>query len=256
MIDYHITGKGDTTLLFVHGAFIDQTYWKDQVDYFSEHYLVVTLDLPGYGKSGRDRKKYALESFADDIKEVINTLKLKNVVLIGHSIAGDINLIVASHMSSPIIGFIGIDNFKDAGAPIPDTFKPLVDSIQKKMLPDFESTNENYTNNVALSAQTPANVTARVMNDFRNADKSMAIQLINQLSETYLVEQQLMPKFGYKMYLINVMNTPTDEKALKKYAGSGYEMFQIKGTSHYPMIESPELFNETLRKVISKMGRS
>src|SRR3954465_2677386 len=71
VIDYHVTGKGDTTLLFVHGDFTDQTYWKEQVDYFSQHYIVVTIDLPGHGKSGKLRKDWTLESFADDVKEVI-----------------------------------------------------------------------------------------------------------------------------------------------------------------------------------------
>jgi len=32
-IDYTISGKGDATLLFVHGAFINKDYWDAQVDY-------------------------------------------------------------------------------------------------------------------------------------------------------------------------------------------------------------------------------
>ncbi|HET6227735.1 MAG TPA: alpha/beta hydrolase [Bacteroidia bacterium] len=257
VIDYHVTGKGDTTLLFVHGAFIDQTYWKEQVDHFSQHYIVVTMDLPGHGKSSKTRKDWSLESFADDVKEVINVLNLKNVILVGHSMAGDINLLVASHMSSPVIGFIGIDNFKDAGTPIPESIRPLIDSIQKAMLSDFAHTNESFAQSALLSPQTPAAVVARVTTDFKNAYKPMAIQLMNKLPEAYQLEQQLLPKLGYKLYLINVNNSPTDEKALKQYTGtSGYKVYTIKGTSHYPMIESPEQFNEVLQKVIWKMGRN
>jgi len=255
VIDYHVTGKGDTTLLFVHGDFTDQTYWKEQVDYFSQHYIVVTIDLPGHGKSGKLRKDWTLESFADDVKEVINTLNLKNVVLIGHSMAGDINLIAASQMSSPIIGFVGIDNFKDAGTPTPEVFEPMVDSIQKAMLVDFKNTDENYVHMALISPQTSPEVAARVTTDFRKAYKPMALQIMNRLPEAYQLEQHFMPKLGYKIYLINVSNSPTNEKALQKYAGSGYEVFQIKGTSHYPMIESPKLFNDMLQKVIIKMGR-
>jgi sigma-B regulation protein RsbQ len=256
VIDYHVTGKGDTTLLFVHGAFIDQSYWKEQVDYFSKRYIVVTIDLPGHGNSSKTRKDWTLENFADDVKEVIYTLNLKNVILVGHSMAGDINLIVASHLSSPVIGFIGIDNFKEAGTPIPAVFKPLVDSIQKAMIADFEHTTESYAQMALLSPQTNSSVATKVTTDFRNAYKPMAIEIMNRLTEAYQLEQHLMPKLGYKIYLINVNNSPTDEKALKKYAGSGYEIYTIKGTSHYPMIESPQQFNELLQKVIRKIGRS
>jgi len=94
-----------------------------------------------------------------------------------------------------------------------------------------------------------------VTTDFRKAYKPMALQIMNRLPEAYQLEQHFMPKLGYKIYLINVSNSPTNEKALQKYAGSGYEVFQIKGTSHYPMIESPKLFNDMLQKVIIKMGR-
>ena len=244
IVDYHIKGKGDTALLFVHDVFLDQTYWKEQVDYFGEHYLVVTLDLPGHGKSGKTAESWTLEEFADNIINVVNKLNLKNVVLIGHSLAGDINLIVASRMSSPIIGFIGVDNFKEAGKPQVGLYKQVLDSIGS----DSACTQ--------FSPQTPPDVVMRVKADFRNAADLMGGKRLSRLSETGEIEQHILPKLGYKLYLINVNNTPTNEKALKKYTGSGYEIFYLKGTSHYPMIESPDMFNLTLQKVINKMGRS
>ena len=50
-IAYNQYGKADTTLLFVHGWCINKEYWKDQSKYFSDKYKVVTLDLPGFGRS-------------------------------------------------------------------------------------------------------------------------------------------------------------------------------------------------------------
>ena len=86
VIDYHISGKGDTTLLFVHGSYIDQTYWKDQVAYFSPQYTVVTIDLPGHGKSGKERDHWSIKGFAEDVIHLIKELDLKNIILIGHSL--------------------------------------------------------------------------------------------------------------------------------------------------------------------------
>jgi hypothetical protein len=63
----------------------------------------------------------------------------------------------------------------------------------------------------------------------------------------------LLPKFRYKLYLINADYFPTNEELLKKYTGSGYEVVHLKGTSHYPMIEIPQLLNEALEKVIHKI---
>ena len=55
-IDYTTTGEADTTLLFVHGAFINKDYWNAQVDFFSPNYKVVTIDLAGHGKSDKNQQ--------------------------------------------------------------------------------------------------------------------------------------------------------------------------------------------------------
>src|SRR5690606_29537370 len=96
-INYNVYGDGGATLLFVHGAYIDQTYWDKQVEYFKDDYKVVTLDLPGHGKSGKDRKHWSIRGFADDVYTLIKKLHLKNVILIGHSMGGDVNLMEATY---------------------------------------------------------------------------------------------------------------------------------------------------------------
>src|SRR5690554_1658295 len=53
-IFYSQAGNGDQTLFFVHGWCINQTYWKEQIAIFSENYKTVAIDLPGFGKSGKD----------------------------------------------------------------------------------------------------------------------------------------------------------------------------------------------------------
>ena len=86
-IQYRMEGEGDTTLLFVHGAFTNQTYWDNQVAFFSPDFKVVTLDLPGHGESGRDRTEWSVEGFGQDVVTVIRELELQNVILIGHSMS-------------------------------------------------------------------------------------------------------------------------------------------------------------------------
>jgi pimeloyl-ACP methyl ester carboxylesterase len=91
-IAYTDNGKGDTTLLFVHGWCINKSYWTNQVSYFGKKYRVVTIDLPGFGQSGKNRTVWNAISYGRDVDSVISQLNLKNVVLIGHSMAGDIVL--------------------------------------------------------------------------------------------------------------------------------------------------------------------
>ncbi|GAB3644167.1 alpha/beta fold hydrolase [Spirosoma arcticum] len=84
-IDYHVSGSipvdpEAVTLLFVHGSYIDQTYWAEQVSYFSPSYQVVTLDLPGQGQSGRNRTDWSIEGYGDDVVALIKQLSLTRVL--------------------------------------------------------------------------------------------------------------------------------------------------------------------------------
>lgn len=254
-INYQITGNGDTTLLFVHGSNIDQTYWAAQVNYFSAQYKVVTLDLPGHGKSGKERKHWSVEGFAADVITVIKELNLKNVILVGHSLGGGINLIAATSYPENSIGFIAIDFFKNAAMPIPEYEQQAI-SIKQKLKTDFSNTNEQYVRMALLTKQTSSEITNQVVKDYRNAYQPMAIETTPEIFYMFKTEKELLPQLKFKLYLINVDYMPTNEEPLKKYAGEGYDLMHMKGTCHFPMLENPKVLNELLEKTIHKISKS
>lgn len=253
-INYKVYGDGGATLLFVHGSYADQTYWDEQVKYFSPDYRVVTFDLPGHGKSGKERINWSVQSYAEDVYAVIKKLKLKNVILIGHSLGADINLIAATSHPKNVIGFIGIDNFKNAGMPLQKKFRKQADEIIKKLKKDFAGTNEEYARTALLTSETPPEITAKVVAAYRNGYQPMGIQITPQIFELYETERRLMPRLTHKMHLINVDYIPTNEAPLKQYS-EGYEVLNMKGTSHYPMLENPQLLNDLLRQSIEEIAR-
>ena len=51
-VHYKSLGDGTTALVFVHGWTCDESSWRYQVPFFKKNYRVITLDLPGHGKSG------------------------------------------------------------------------------------------------------------------------------------------------------------------------------------------------------------
>jgi pimeloyl-ACP methyl ester carboxylesterase len=80
-----VHGEGALVLVFVHGWSCDRSYWKGQLEPFSQHYKVVAIDLAGHGASGKERKNYTIESFGADVAAVVNKLNLQHIILIGHS---------------------------------------------------------------------------------------------------------------------------------------------------------------------------
>jgi len=252
-IAYNDSGKGDTTLLFVHGSFIDMNYWSAQKDYFEHEYRVITIDLPGHGMSGKDRTTWNIQEFGDDVCTLIKELNLKNIILVGHSMGGDIILEACLKCPDAVIGFVGVDNFKNAATAMSAEIQILADQILPMLKSDFANTSEYYARQALLSSSTDQTIVDRVVSDYRVMDKNIGIDIIASAFSYYQQERKLMKQMQLKMYLINVDNTVTNEELLKEFAASGYELLNINGTCHFPMIEKPAEFNRILHDVIVKI---
>jgi len=78
------------TLVLIHGLGSYMPVWQRNVDALAEHHRVVAIDLPGYGKSAKANFDYSMAFYARTVDGVINALGLKHVVLVGHSMGGQI----------------------------------------------------------------------------------------------------------------------------------------------------------------------
>lgn len=252
IINYEITcNEAAVTLLFVHDVFADETYWKTQVNYFSKHFKVVTIDLTGHGKSGQNREHWSLKRFSEDVIAVIKELKLRNIILIGHYLGSDINLLVAAECPKLITGFIAIESFKNVAAPLTLPHQHQAYCMMQNLQSDFENSMEAYATKNLFTPQTDTNIVTRVIKDYRNACPNMAISIMEEVFTITQTQKKTLPKLKFKLYLINVNYQPTYEVSLKLFANLGYEHQELHGTCHYPMLEIPAQLNLLLEQNIS-----
>ncbi|WPP53012.1 alpha/beta fold hydrolase [Catalinimonas niigatensis] len=251
-IAYQSCGEQDTTLLFVHGWCIDQSYWTSQVDAFCGDYRVVTMDLPGFGDSGKNRDSWTIEDYGQDVAALINQLDLQNVVLVGHSMSGDVILETALASPEAIIALIGVDNFKDVGVEITEEVQAEIDNFMKMMEQDFANTSAAYAEQALFHPTTDSVVVQRVTVDFRAADPVVAIASLEALFDYAPKEKKQLARLDKKLYLINSDATPTATTGLDE-SGVDYEVVDIHATGHYPMIEKSEEFDRLLRQTLGKI---
>ena len=91
---YEIKGQGEP-LIFVHGWTCSRRYIKKQVEEFSKTYKVITYDLRGHGDSDRSEiteRSMSLDTFARDLRGLIDHLELDNVNVCGWSMGVSIIL--------------------------------------------------------------------------------------------------------------------------------------------------------------------
>jgi pimeloyl-ACP methyl ester carboxylesterase len=252
-INYFQQGQGNTTLLFLHGWCIDGTYWENQVECFSENYNVYAIDLPGFGKSKAVRTHWTIEEYADDVAAFIDAMNLKNVVIIGHSMAGEIMLQTALSNNPKIVGIVGVDNFKLIDVVFtPEQIKQMNDFFPL-LENDFKNSAPAYADMMLFHPSTSKEVKDRVKTDFANSDSVIGYNTIITQMQYSSADAQRLEQLNYKLYLINSDSFPTNETGLKNHCKNSFQVETINATGHYPMIEKPAEFNLILEKVLTNM---
>ena len=82
------TGGVLRPLILIPGFSASTKIFHRSVPVLAEHYRVITMDPRGHGRSMKVAGNNRLDRMALDIKELIDHLKLENVILIGHSLGG------------------------------------------------------------------------------------------------------------------------------------------------------------------------
>ena len=76
------------TLVFVHGYLGGSAQWAGQVAIFSEHFRVITPDLPGFGLNSSLEAPETIQGFATYVLGDLDKKGIDRFHLVGHSMGG------------------------------------------------------------------------------------------------------------------------------------------------------------------------
>src|SRR5271168_5232862 len=124
------TGEGSPALVFVHYWGGSRRTWSEIIAWLSNRFRCIALDLRGWGKSDRQTDDYSLFAQAEDVVGVIESLKVKDVVLVGHSMGGKIAQILAARRPACLRGLVLV-------APAPPTPLRVPDAQKRSMLASY-----------------------------------------------------------------------------------------------------------------------
>lgn len=86
-----INPEGNKTIFFIHGWPLNNNMFEYQYNELAKNgYRCIGMDIRGFGKSDKPIKNYSYDRIADDIRIIMEFLKLENVIMVGHSVGGAI----------------------------------------------------------------------------------------------------------------------------------------------------------------------
>jgi pimeloyl-ACP methyl ester carboxylesterase len=114
-------GKGET-ILFLHGLGDTAHIFDDLAPKFAKQFHVLGLTRRGHGQSEKPEAGYDTATLIEDIRQFLDALRLKRVVLVGHSLAGDELTRFAGDYPDRVIKLVYLDAASDR-ASLPELMK-------------------------------------------------------------------------------------------------------------------------------------
>jgi pimeloyl-ACP methyl ester carboxylesterase len=247
-IAYEVRGQGSPAVVLVHGWSCDRGYWKEQVEYLSPQYQVVVLDLAGHGESGMGRKDYTVAAFGADVTAVVDSLQLKSVVLVGHSMGADVVVEAAKLLPGRVAGLVWIDEYNSL-----DTWMSQadIDAFVGKFRKDFRGTTDAFVRRLFAPNADPK-VVERVARDMSSAPPAVAVSAMHNLFTNAHNIPAALDQLKLPVVTLNSDMKPTDHESLARH---GVKAFVLPDSGHFPMFEDPPRFNRSLDSVIKGFAK-
>ncbi|HVC77037.1 MAG TPA: alpha/beta hydrolase [Candidatus Micrarchaeaceae archaeon] len=247
-VSYEVHGQGNPALVFVHGWSCDRTYWRNQLGHFAESHQVVAIDLAGHGESGLGRKEHTMPAFGDDVVAVVEKLGFGDVVLIGHSMGGDVIVEAALKLRERVRGLVWVDVYSTLGQV---SSRDVNDRFIAPFRQDFEPTARPFVRQMFLAGSDPSLVDW-VVADMSSAPPEIAVNQLEHAINNDAAVLAGLRELRVPVVAINPDHRPTDTEALRRH---GVTAVTMTGVGHFPMLEDPATFNRLLGDVIGTLAR-
>jgi pimeloyl-ACP methyl ester carboxylesterase len=246
-VHYVAQGQGEPALVFVHGFGIDGSYWRHPMEALAPRHRVVALDLPGHGKSGADRKDWTMTAFGEDVKAVADHQKLRKVILVGHSMSGNVVLEAARLMPDRVVGVMPVDTLLDPDQTVPEA---EIAGAMAGFKADYVGTARAYGEKYMFVAATPHAVKDRVLRDWAAMSPGPALAMLEKAWR--YDPRPVISAIQAPIMAVNADQYPTNFESFRKYAPAFDAVF-VEGSGHYPMLEKPAEFVSRLKEAVAKV---
>ena len=230
------SGSGKATVVLVHGWTCDSSSWDAQVPVLASRYRVVTLDLPGHGRSDAPKDgKFSMDLFARAVEAVRVEAGADKIVLIGHSMGAPVIRQYARLFPQHVAKLMTMDGPLDMRG-FGEGFKP-----PSVVGPEGLKAREGMIRGM-FTPQTPPALQQKILDMMLKAPEATAVGAMNAMFDPALRTTDVTPMPALAIWAGTNPQLPNAED-LKKVLPH-YSQTQVAGTGHFVMMEKPEEVNQ------------
>lgn len=266
---FSTTPSHSSVLICIHGWLLSRAYWRPLMQQLAPDIACLAYDLRGFGESTQQlairhtqtaNVDYGLSAYAYDLNALLETLKLENVWLIGHSLGGSIALWAAHLSPEKVKGVICVN--AGGGIYIRDAFEKFRNAGQQMV-----GWRPNWLQHMPLLPRVFANIMVKQslgyrwgkqrLIDFLRADPEAAVQSLLASTTENEVHQlpHIVSQLSQPVYFVTGAQDTVMEPRYVRHLASFHPFFHqgkqavvtLEQCGHFAMLEQPLALESQIR---------
>ena len=240
-------GKG-FPLILIHGFLGSSKMWEPQINFFKNHFRVITPDLPGFGKSNKAKSHNSIQSIANLLMDCLEEKKIDKFYLLGHSMGGMIVQEMAKEYGNKIVKLICYST--GPRGEMPGRFESVDQSRKNLKKKGLEITVKNIAKTWFVRKENAKYfdicIEAGKQTSTKAADDALiAFKNWNGVDTLKNIKNETLIVWGDQDKSYNLEQIKTLEKSIKKS-----KLVIFKNCAHNVHLEQPDQFNNAIKNFL------
>lgn len=261
-VAYMDEGSGPQTFVFIHGLANYSPVWKLQLSELSKQARCIALDLPGNGLSSQGDYPYGVFFYAECVKLFCDELNLDNITLVGHSMGGQVAIMLGLRYSNRFDRLIllapaGIEHFSSLDALLMQNMLGVGEFLYSDEMHIRQAINDSFYSQHAEKSKIISDLQAMLnqgsVKGWRQMAKSSINSMLNEQVSGFLSDLTLPVTliFGDKDALIpnKLLHPGQSISGVIKHAEAmipDIKTHLIKNAGHFVQIEKADEVNKII----------
>ena len=240
------TGGDLPALVLLQGFMASRGVWKWQIEAFSPHFRVVTMDNRDAGESDPETDAYSMADLAGDVASLLDALGIEKASLIGHSMGGYVALQFAASYPERLDKLVLVGTSALAGGALG---RPAPGYDRSRFIEDpVERTRSRYGRLTAPGYFDSHPEQLEALAESAHGNRLTFEAMVRQSDSAFMTHdtRAALPKITAPVLVIHGdLDQTIPITAGRKIAEAipGARMVEYEGVGHLPHIERVEEFN-------------